>query len=66
MHGLELADRLKTVRPTPILFMSGYLDSMDAVHDSGVEYIQKPFTSDALVRKVREALGAVDTKRRET
>jgi PAS domain S-box-containing protein len=57
MNGMELATRLKTMRPTPILFMSGYSDRTEAVHDSGVTYIQKPFTSDTLVRKVREILG---------
>jgi PAS domain S-box-containing protein len=57
MNGLELAARLKTMRPTPILFMSGYSDRMEGEHDSGVAYIQKPFTPDSLVRKVREVLG---------
>jgi PAS domain S-box-containing protein len=56
MNGMELAARLKTTRPTPILFMSGYSDRTEAVHDSGVIYIQKPFTSDTLIRKVREIL----------
>jgi CheY-like chemotaxis protein len=60
MSGLELADRLKSLRPTPILFMSGYSDLTEAVHDSGVRYIQKPFTPDTLVRTVREVLGGAD------
>jgi CheY-like chemotaxis protein len=65
MHGPELATRWKTIRRTPILFMSGYPGSMEAGHDSEVAYIQKPFTPDALVRKVREILGAVDPMGRE-
>jgi len=60
MNGLELAARLKSLRPTPILFMSGYSDRTEAIHDSGVTYIQKPFSPDTLVRTVREALGGAD------
>ena len=57
MNGPELAARLKTIRPTPVLFMSGYSDRTDVVYDSEVTYIQKPFTPDTLVRTVREVLG---------
>jgi CheY-like chemotaxis protein len=60
MNGLELAARLKAMRPTPILLMSGYSDRMEGVHDSGVTYIQKPFTPDTLVRTVREVLNGAD------
>jgi two-component system, cell cycle sensor histidine kinase and response regulator CckA len=57
MNGLELAARLKGLRPTPVLFMSGYSDRTEAAHDCGVTYVQKPFTPDTLVRTVREVLG---------
>jgi CheY-like chemotaxis protein len=57
MNGQDLAARLKTIRPTAVLFMSGYSDRADVLHDSGVTYIQKPFTPDTLVRTVREVLG---------
>lgn len=60
MQGLELANRLKTIRRTPILFMSGYAGSMGGQHGAEVAYIQKPFTADGLVRKVREVLGAAN------
>jgi len=60
MNGLELAARWKTIRRTPILFMSGYSDRTEAVHDSGVAYIQKPFTPNTLARKVREVLCGMD------
>jgi two-component system, cell cycle sensor histidine kinase and response regulator CckA len=60
MQGLELATRLKTIRRTLILFMSGYPGSMEAGHGTEVAYIQKPFTPDTLVMKVQEVLGAVD------
>jgi CheY-like chemotaxis protein len=60
MGGRELANRLEAARPgLKVLFMSGYTE--DAVSHRGVlkvglSYLQKPFTSDALVRKVRETL----------
>jgi two-component system cell cycle sensor histidine kinase/response regulator CckA len=59
MNGIELAARL-SLRPTPVLFMSGYSNRTEAVHDSGVTYIQKPFTPDTLVRTVREVLDGAD------
>jgi two-component system cell cycle sensor histidine kinase/response regulator CckA len=68
MNGLELAARLKSLRPTPILFMSGYWDRTEAVHESAVTYIQKPFTPETLVRTVREVLDGANhiTRPQET
>jgi CheY-like chemotaxis protein len=59
MNGRQLADRLSPVRPEmKVLFASGY--SADVLVQYGVEggvrYLQKPFTPDALARKVREIL----------
>ncbi|MEZ5098444.1 MAG: GAF domain-containing protein [Thermoleophilia bacterium] len=60
MSGRELAERLVTDRPElPVLFISGYTD--DAVLRHGIreneaELLQKPFTSAALTRRVRELL----------
>jgi two-component system cell cycle sensor histidine kinase/response regulator CckA len=60
MSGKELADRLKSQYPElKMVFMSGYTDESIVHHgvlDSSVEFIQKPFTPRALVRKVREVL----------
>jgi two-component system, cell cycle sensor histidine kinase and response regulator CckA len=62
MGGGELAERLREVRPdTPVLMVSGYAE--DAVLRHGIAesrswFLEKPFTPDALVRKVREVLQA--------
>ncbi len=64
MSGKELADRISESRPgMKILYISGY--TADAiVHrgllDSGIAFLQKPFTATSLVRKVREVLDAAD------
>ena len=60
MGGGELARRLAGERPElPVLFMSGYTDDEVAHRGLGAEqgFLQKPFTSDGLTRKVREVLG---------
>jgi CheY-like chemotaxis protein len=60
MGGSELARRLAGEHPElPVLFMSGYTDDEVAQRGLGAEqgFLQKPFTSDGLARKVREVLG---------
>ena len=58
--GKEVADRLRELLPgLRVLFMSGYTDEAIVHHgvlDSNIEFIQKPFTPTALIRKVREVL----------
>ena len=62
MNGSELTKRLRELNPRlRILFMSGYTD--DILTDQGVlagetQLIQKPFTADALARKLRSVLDA--------
>jgi PAS domain S-box-containing protein len=60
MSGPELARRLAKQRPDmKILCMSGYTDDSIVRHgvlEATVSYLQKPFTSDTLARKVREVL----------
>jgi nitrogen-specific signal transduction histidine kinase len=60
MSGRQLVDRFSKVRQDfKVLYMSGYTDNAIVQHGvlgEGVNYIQKPFTVDALARKVREVL----------
>ena len=62
MNGRKLAERVIALRPqTQVLYMSGYPDDDFRAHFSpttGMAFIQKPFTPNALARKVREVLGA--------
>jgi CheY-like chemotaxis protein len=60
MSGSELAKLLEPLYPEiKILYMSGYTDNAIVRHgvlEKGVNYIQKPFTMEALARKVRVVL----------
>jgi CheY-like chemotaxis protein len=60
MSGPELARSVRAARPeTRVLFMSGYTDDAVGLHgvlSSETRFLQKPFTSDALLFKVRETL----------
>jgi PAS domain S-box-containing protein len=58
MNGPELAQRVALLRPEmKILLMSGYAgDATGAISVAGIPFIQKPFTPQALWRKVREVL----------
>ena len=60
--GRKLADTLRAARPgLRVLYMSGYPAGAIASHgmlESGVAYLAKPFTTDAITRKVREVLEA--------
>jgi two-component system cell cycle sensor histidine kinase/response regulator CckA len=62
MSGGELAHRLREMKPgLKVLFMSGYTDDMLAGHGvlaGETQLIQKPFTADALGRKLRDVLDA--------
>jgi PAS domain S-box-containing protein len=60
MNGRELAQRVSTIRPgTKVLYMSGYTENVighDGTLAAGISLLQKPFTLQALNRKVREVL----------
>ncbi len=65
MSGPELSRRIKAIHAgIKVLYMSGYAPNAFVNHDlleKGMSYIQKPFTSDALLRKVREVLKEYNT-----
>jgi len=64
MSGRELARELQRRCPgLKVLFISGYTDESIASHgvlDPGVELLEKPFTAEALARRVREILDQRD------
>ncbi len=66
MGGRALAGAVSGLMPeTVILYMSGYTTESairDGVAQNGIAFLQKPFTPDTLVRKVRDVL---DTRKRE-
>jgi CheY-like chemotaxis protein len=60
MSGPDLAARLEAVRPgLRLVYMSGYTDEAIGHHgvlEEGTHFLQKPFTADALLRKLRHVL----------
>ncbi len=65
MSGRELMQRLSPLRPDmQVLFMSGYTEHAVVYHgvlEAETHFIQKPFTPNALARKVREVLDEIKT-----
>jgi signal transduction histidine kinase/CheY-like chemotaxis protein len=69
MSGRELAGHLAPLHPEmKVLYMSGYADNA-VVHNGllapGTALLQKPFTAQALTRKVREVLDSAGDHRTE-
>lgn len=62
MNGMALGERIKLIRnDIPILYISGYTDdhiSSNEILETGLNYLQKPFTSKDLVVQVREILNS--------
>ncbi|MBN1995050.1 MAG: PAS domain S-box protein [Anaerolineae bacterium] len=60
LGGRDLAHRLKATHPSlKVLFTSGYADNAIVHHgvlEPGLAFLQKPFSPEMLVRKVREVL----------
>lgn len=61
MTGIELAEELRSISPDlKVIYMSGYMAGDLPPRRSGTPdpvILQKPFSSDALLKCVREALG---------
>lgn len=60
MSGPALVDALKHLKPGPkVIYISGYADDTVVNHghlDPAIPFIQKPFSADDLLGKVRQAL----------
>jgi len=60
LSGKEAAARVRDVHPdAPVLYMSGYTDEAIGHHgvlDATANFLQKPFTTEALLNKVRQVL----------
>jgi DNA-binding NarL/FixJ family response regulator len=60
VSGPRVAEQIRSTRPdTKVLFTTGYTDDAIVHHGllgAGVAFLQKPFTPDGLLRKVREVL----------
>ena len=66
MSGRELAARLGTIHPeTKVLYMSGYTDDAVVRHgvlNAGLAFLQKPFSANAFLGKVREVLDSPSSR----
>jgi two-component system cell cycle sensor histidine kinase/response regulator CckA len=64
VSGPDLARRLLLMRPNlRVLYMSGYTEDTIVHHGmlkTGIAFLQKPFTTETLARRVREVLGDPD------
>ncbi|GEM_PF-4134792 len=62
MSGKELRDRAVVIRPgLKVLYMSGYTADIIArqgILDAGTDFLQKPFSRNAIHQKIRKALEA--------
>jgi CheY-like chemotaxis protein len=63
MSGRVLAERISSLCPKlPVVYMSGYTDDAIVRHgilEDDIFFLQKPFTRESLLAKVREALNSL-------
>jgi PAS domain S-box-containing protein len=61
MSGIELAERIRRLRPVRVLFMSGHPQEVvahGAALAADAHLLEKPFTRDGLLRVIRDALAS--------
>jgi len=67
MNGRELRDQIEKIRPgTKVMYMSGYTENvlpLREIVEAGANFLEKPFTPDALAGKIREVLDRRDPAR---
>jgi len=61
LNGRQLYEKVAALHPEiKVLFMSGYTDNVIIHHgmlDEGTNFLQKPFTVQSFIQKIREVLG---------
>ena len=66
MSGRELADRVAEMYPEiKVLYMSGYTDNARGQHgvlDPKIPFIEKPFSVESVLQRVRETLDSLATE----
>ena len=66
MSGPTLAEQLSRKKPAlKVLFMSGHTDdrvNFEKILEQGMQFLPKPFASDALLKKVRETLNRAEAQ----
>jgi signal transduction histidine kinase/CheY-like chemotaxis protein len=63
LNGAQVAERLVALHPMlKVLYISGYTDNAIVRHgilETGLVFLQKPFTTDILMRKIRDVLDTI-------
>jgi CheY-like chemotaxis protein len=63
LNGKEFAKLVKKLRPdTKVLYISGYSGEALAGNEAGEDLLQKPFSPEVLLRKIRAVLGTARTR----